>query len=212
MPETSDAAGAPPVPGSAREIRVGPEVLAAGPPPVPAPAAPFSVRPAAAEGADLDRVHAWMNLPHVAAFFDQAWPRDRWAGDLAAQHAGTFSRPCLVALDGDPVAYVELYRAARDVVARHYDAHPHDVGVHIAIGDPGRVGRGLGPRLLDALARAVFAADPDCRRIVMEPDAANTAARRAAERAGLALLGEVDLPHKRAALLVRSRGAAPRTR
>ncbi|GAA4956502.1 GNAT family N-acetyltransferase [Streptomonospora halophila] len=190
---------------SPREIPVGEAVLAAGPPPVPVLAPPYSARPAQPHGTDLDRVHAWMNLPHVAPFYDQAWSRGRWAEELAAQRAGTFSRPFVVSRDGADLAYVELYRAARDVVARHYDAEPHDIGFHIAIGDPGRTGRGVGKEILDAFAAAVFAADPDCRRILMEPDAANAAARRAAAKAGLAFLAEADLPHKRAALYVRAR-------
>ncbi|MDA0567791.1 acetyltransferase [Streptomonospora sp. S1-112] len=190
---------------SPREITVAARVLAAGPPPRVRPAPPFAARPAGDHGADLDLVHAWMNRPHVAAFYDQAWSRRRWAEELAAQRAGTFSRPHIVSHEGTDVAYVELYRAARDVVAAHYAADPHDVGVHIAIGAAERTGTGLGRRVLDALATAVFAADPRCRRVVMEPDAANTAARRAAEGAGLRFVAEVDLPHKRAALLVRTR-------
>ncbi|MDA8369807.1 MAG: GNAT family N-acetyltransferase [Nocardiopsaceae bacterium] len=204
MTEAAKASDAAPA-RAPREILAPEEVLAAGPPPVPELAAPLSARLAAPDGADLDLVHAWMNLPHVARFFDQAWSRKRWAGELAAQQAGTFSRPLLIGLHGTPVAYVELYRAARDVIAAHYDADPHDIGFHIAIGDPGGIGRGLGPRIFDACARGVFAADGRCRRILIEPDAANTAARRAAEHAGLALLDEIELPHKRAALMVRTR-------
>ncbi|MBV2363769.1 acetyltransferase [Streptomonospora sp. NEAU-YY374] len=192
---------------SPREITVAARVLAAGPPPEVRPAPPFAARVARDHGADLDLVHAWMNRPHVAAFYDQAWSRERWGDELAAQRAGTFARPHIVGYEGADVAYVELYRAARDVVARHYAAEPHDVGLHIAIGAAERTGAGLGRRVIDAVAAAVFAADPECRRVVMEPDAANTAARRAAEGAGLRLLAEVDLPHKRAALLVRTREA-----
>ncbi|MDT0303831.1 GNAT family N-acetyltransferase [Streptomonospora wellingtoniae] len=206
-----ESTGVEQVPGAAlrrpspREIPVGEDVLAAGPPPTPVLAPPYAARPAQPQGADLDRVHAWMHLPHVAPFYGQAWSRRRWAEELAAQRAGTFSRPFVVSRDGADLAYVELYRAARDVVARHYDAMPHDIGFHIAIGDPRRTGRGVGKEILDAFAAAVFAAEPRCRRILMEPDAANAAARRAAAKAGLAFLAEADLPHKRAALYVRAR-------
>ncbi|WP_343233620.1 GNAT family N-acetyltransferase [Streptomonospora sp. PA3] len=206
MPESSGSAPAAGAGGLCRrEIPVDARVLAAGPPPEPEPAAPYAARPARPHGADLETVHAWMHLPHVAPFFDQAWSRERWAEEIAAQRAGTFSRPFIVSRDGADLAYVELYRAARDVVAPHYDADPHDIGFHIAIGDPGAIGRGVGAEILDAFAAAVFAADPACRRIVMEPDAGNAAACRAARKAGLAFITEADLPHKRAALFVRAR-------
>ncbi|GAB3214054.1 Protein N-acetyltransferase, RimJ/RimL family [Marinactinospora thermotolerans DSM 45154] len=208
MPETP---GAPQrTRPSPRELTEGlaPEVVRAGPPPTPRLVGAITVRPVRPEGADLDLVHAWMNLPHVAEFFGQAWPRERWADELAAQAGGDYARPHLVAVDGAEVAYIELYRAARDVIAEHYPADPHDVGLHIAIGVPERIGRGLGPRIMAAVAGGLFAADPRCRRVMLEPDAANTAARRAARRAGMHLLGEVELPHKRAALFVLPRTTA----
>ena len=44
-----------------------------------------------------------------------------------------------------PLAYVEAYRVARDVIAEHHPIAAHDLGIHLAIGDPDRTGRGLGP-------------------------------------------------------------------
>ncbi|GAA1085925.1 GNAT family N-acetyltransferase [Nocardiopsis composta] len=193
---------------SPREIDAGPEALAAGPPPVPVRAAPFDVRVASAEGPDLELVHAWMNRPHVADFYDQAWPRERWAEELAGQASGTFSRPLIISEDGADIAYIELYRAARDVVGRTYPAEPHDVGLHIAIGRRVDTGRGTGTRIFESLTRAVFEADPLCARVLIEPDVANAAVRKAAQRAGLRFGGEVDLPHKRAALYYKERAAA----
>lgn len=185
---------------SPREIPAGPDALAAGPPPVPASAGPFALRIARPEGADLEALHAWMHRPHVERFFERAWSRERWAEEIAGQCSGTFSRPVLVSEDGRDIAYIELYRAARDVVGECYRAEPYDVGLHIAIGEREDTGRGVGARVFTAVAEAVFAADADCRRLLIEPDAANTAARKAAERAGLRFEGEVDLPHKKAAL------------
>ncbi|MBB6001179.1 GNAT family N-acetyltransferase [Streptomonospora salina] len=206
MPEPTDTDASPAAHRpSPREIPAGADVLAAGPPPTPDLAAPFAARPAQPHGADLATVHTWMHLPHVAPFYDQAWSRERWAEELSAQLGGTFSRPLIVSRDGTDTAYVELYRAARDVIAPHCDARPHDVGFHIAIGDPGRTGRGLAAEILAAVAPAVFAADPHCRRILMDPDSGNAAACRAARKAGLEFLAEAELPHKRAALFARAR-------
>lgn len=187
-----------------REIRDGldAEVLAVGEPPIPTVEHPWSFRACASEAEDLDLVHTWMNAPHVAAFWEQDWSRERWQDALAEQWAGTYSRPIVVELDGTPFAYVELYRAARDVIARHYPARPHDIGYHVAIGDKSRTRRGLGGALFLATIRAVFAAEEECTRIMSDPGAAHVGARRMDERIGLTFLGEYDLPHKRMALYV----------
>lgn len=175
------------------------------PPPQPLLDAPWSIAVARAWGDDLARVHAWMCKLHVASRWNQDWPVQRWRAELAGQLAGNHSRPCLVALDGEPLAYVEVYRVVRDRLAAHYPVRPHDLGVHVAIGDAAGCGRGLGTTLLLAVADGLLAADRACTRVVAEPDEANTAAVVAFGRAGFRAAGRVRFPHKTAALLVRPR-------
>ncbi|RZS40848.1 hypothetical protein EV193_103162 [Herbihabitans rhizosphaerae] len=73
-------------------------------------------------------------------------------------------------------------------------------------------GRGLDYRFWLLLTDAVFAVEPQCRRLVTDPAADHPIARRpdaaVAAKAGGAELGEVDLPHKRAALFVYPRTPA----
>jgi RimJ/RimL family protein N-acetyltransferase len=177
-----------------------------GPPPVPGLAAPWSLRPATP--ADAATVHAWMHRPHVATRWDQAWPRERWDDEIARQLAGRHSRPCLVSHDGVELAYVEIYRVARDGLREHYDAGAHDLGLHVAIGEQDRTGAGLGTALLDVLAGALLRADPRCARIVLEPEEGNVAMHRALVKAGFAATARVTLPHKVALLHVRDRAPA----
>lgn len=178
-----------------------------GPPPDLVLAAPWSVAPVTPDGPELATVVAWMSAPHVAEFWRQAWPDAVWADEVRQQRSGLHSRPWLVSHDGEPVAYVEVYRVARDVIALRHPVAPHDLGVHLAIGDPDRVGRGLGRRLLADVADALLAADPACGRVLGDPEADHQVARRAFAAAGFAPVREVDLPHKRAALMVRDRAA-----
>jgi RimJ/RimL family protein N-acetyltransferase len=181
-----------------------------GPPPVPELAPPWSLR--AATPADATTVHAWMHRPHVATRWGQAWPRKRWDDEIAHQLAGRHSRPCLVSHDDVELAYVEIYRVARDGLAAHVAAGAHDLGLHLAIGEEDRTGAGLGTALLDALAGALLRADPACARIVLEPEEGNTAMHRALAKAGFAATARVALPHKVALLHVRERtpGTGPR--
>lgn len=188
---------------------LGPEARRAGPPPVPLLEPPWSVRELQPRGADLDLVHRWMNEPHVAAFWGQAWSRGRWAAELRGQLEGEHSRPYLVRHGDEPLAYVEVYRVARDVVASRFTTRPHDLGVHLAIGDLQRTGRGLGTAVLRAVAEGLLRAEDACTRILGDPAADHEVARRTFAAAGFRPVGEVDLPHKRAALFVRSRDDGP---
>ncbi len=189
---------------SAREVTAGlaAAVLAAGPPPAPVLTPPWSIRPLSATGPDPGLVSRWMNEPHVALFWEQAWPPERWAAVLAGQLAGDCSRPFLVSYEDRPLAYVEIYRTPRDVVGLQYDADPFDLGIHLAISDRERTGRGLGRRMVRAMVTGLSIADGRCRRVLADPDERHEMARRMFLGAGFHLLAVRDLGHKRAALHV----------
>ena len=187
---------------STREVTAGlsADVLTAGPPPVPMLTPPWTVRSLTPGGDDPALVSRWMNEPHVALFWQQAWPPARWAEDLASQRAGDYSRPLLISLEGDPFAYVEVYRTPRDVIGPHYGAACFDLGIHLAIGNLASTGRGLGRQMVRAVALGLGAADARVRRILADPDERHLMARRMFLAAGFAFLGVHDLGHKNAAL------------
>jgi RimJ/RimL family protein N-acetyltransferase len=154
---------------------------------------------------DLDLVHAWMNDPEVARSWKMAWPRDRIAGYLREQDCSTHSVPYLGVLDGVAMSYWELYRADLDPLAQHYAAREHDAGIHLLLGPAECRGRGLATGLLRAVSSWQLEADPLATRVVGEPDANNQRVIRALERAGFERAAYLDLPNKRAALMIRER-------
>lgn len=159
---------------------------------------------------DLDRdlrlITAWMNDPAVAAFWQLAGPPEVTAAHLRPQLEGDGrSVPCLGVLDGVPMSYWEIYRADLDPIARHCRARPHDTGLHLLIGGVPDRGRGLGTALLRAVADLVLERRPRCGRVLAEPDVRNVPSVAAFLSAGFRLSAEVDLPGKRAALMVRDR-------
>jgi RimJ/RimL family protein N-acetyltransferase len=155
---------------------------------------------------DLPLISRWMNDPAVAAFWKLGGPRSVTEGHLRRQLDGDGrSVPCLGLLDGRPMSYWEVYRADLDPLARHYPAHPHDTGVHLLIGGVADRGRGLGSALLRAVADLVLDKRPSCARVIAEPDLRNTPSVSAFLSAGFRFSAEVDLPDKRAALMVRDR-------
>ncbi|MER6070863.1 GNAT family N-acetyltransferase [Streptomyces sp. NPDC001817] len=155
---------------------------------------------------DLPLVHRWMNDPAVAEFWELAGPRIRTEDHLRAQLDGDGrSMPCLGVLDGTPMSYWEIYRADLDPLARHYPARPHDTGIHLLVGGAADRGRGLGSALLRAVADLILDRRPACARVVAEPDLGNTPSVAAFLSAGFRYADELDLPGKRAALVIRDR-------
>lgn len=192
--------------------------VAAGPPPRPdlldgvagwgavgTEAGPFQLVPVGIER-DLRLIGQWMNDPAVAAFWGLSGPDGVIAGHLRAQLDGDGrSVPCLGVLGGVPMSYWEVYRADLDPIARHYPSRPHDTGIHFLLGNVADRGRGLGTLLLRTVADLVLDHRPSCGRVVGEPDLRNTPSLAAFLGAGFRLSGEVQLPDKRAAVMIRDR-------
>jgi RimJ/RimL family protein N-acetyltransferase len=174
-------------------------------PPTPQLTAPFALRLVEPDY-DADMVAEWMNRPHLVEAWEYAWPVSRWQRYLRAQLDGSYSRPLIGSLRGKDHGYIEIYRAAKDSVASRYDADPYDLGLHAAIADPRIVNRGFGPLLLPRIVASVFEREPQCRRIMFDPDYRNSGARRLCEFVGCTFLGEHDMANRRMALY-----ALPRT-
>jgi acetyl CoA:N6-hydroxylysine acetyl transferase len=177
------------------------------PPPValPAPWRTAEWRPMDPD-ADLDVLYGWMHQPHVAPYWELDVPRPRLAGFLRRAATDDHQDALLGTLDGRPASYWETYWAERDRLATFYPTEPYDQGVHLLIGPPELIGRGLGPLLLAAVAAWQFAREPRTRRLLAEPDARNERSVRLFERCGFRREAELRLPEKRAYLMVAHRG------
>ncbi|WP_405786045.1 MULTISPECIES: GNAT family N-acetyltransferase [unclassified Streptomyces] len=155
---------------------------------------------------DLALIARWMNDPAVAEFWELAGGPDVTEAHLRAQLNGDGrSLPCLGVLDGAPMSYWEIYRADLDPVARFYPARPHDTGLHLLIGGVADRAHGLGSTLLRTVSELVLDHRPACGRVVAEPDLRNTPSVAAFLTAGFRFSAEVELPGKRAALMIRDR-------
>ncbi|MCQ4082966.1 acetyltransferase [Streptomyces sp. RB6PN25] len=155
---------------------------------------------------DLPTVTGWMNDPAVAEFWELSGPPDITEKHLREQIDGDGrSVPCLGVLDGTPMSYWEIYRADLDPVARYYPVRPNDTGIHLLIGRVADRGRGLGSALLRTVADQVLDHRPGCARVIAEPDLRNNPSVAAFLTAGFRFAAEIDLPEKRAALVIRDR-------
>lgn len=195
-----------------RELTDIPEDVRHGPAPViPEFPAPYSLRPADPNGDDPALLAEWMRRPHLLETWDQPWSAERRRANWQAQLAGTYSRPCVLGFDfaaiNRPelgmrdVAYIELYRPAKDEIARLYESDPHDMGFHIATADLEVVGRGVMSTWIGLLGPRIFAAEPQCRRVMGDPDHRNPAINRAFAKKGWHNLGTFDIrPDRRITL------------
>ena len=173
--------------------------------PIATPAGVFQLVPVRVER-DLALVCRWMNDPAVTAFWELAGPQNVTEDHLRPQLVGDGrSVPCLGVLEGTPMSYWEIYRADLDPLARHCPVRPHDTGIHLLIGAVTDRGRGLGSTLLRAVADLVLDRRPACARVIAEPDLRNIPSVTAFLSAGFRFSAEVDLPAKRAALMIRDR-------
>ncbi|MPZ89603.1 MAG: GNAT family N-acetyltransferase [Nitriliruptorales bacterium] len=152
--------------------------------------------------ADLDLVHGWMHQPHVVPFWRLDLPRTELATYLTGATGDDHQDVLIGSVHGWPVSYWEVYWAQRDPLAVHYDAQPYDQGVHLLIGPPERTGRGLGRRLLSSLVAWQFARDARTTHVVAEPDIRNERVHRTFAACGFEARGEIDLPDKRALLMI----------
>ena len=150
---------------------------------------------------DLPLIQRWMNDPDVARYWELDGPPERTTEHVRAQIESAHAQPLLARLSGRAIGYWELYQAAEDRLAAYYAAEPDDLGVHLLIGESDCRGIGLGSVLLRAVADAVQREKP--RRVVAEPDERNVASVRAFAAAGFVAAGTIDLPEKRATLMIR---------
>lgn len=155
---------------------------------------------------DLELVHGWMQQPHVLPWWGLGGASARTRDYLRGQQALTHLEPWIATADGQPFAYVETYHAADDPLAAHYDARPGDRGWHVLVGPPERIGTGHA-RLLGAHVVALLLGEPGVERVVCEPDVRNARMLAFCERIGGRVAAELELPDKRAALVVWERGA-----
>lgn len=173
-----------------QRLGVSEELLRVPPPPLPVFPAPYSVRYADPVD-DAELISRWMNLPHLAETWGYAYPADQWRRHMEVQYASNYSRPYVISIGDRPMAYMELFRAAQDDVATLYDAHPYDVGLHIAFGEVDLLKQGHGFPLFNGLVEGVFDVEPECRRIIGDTNAAKDSnGRRAWERRDGTFLGE----------------------
>lgn len=141
--------------------------------------------------ADAALLTGWVTVERAAFWGMAGLPeeevRDIYAYIQEQEHLAAY----LLVLDGDPVGLLQTYDPEVDEIGEWYDREPGDVGVHLLLADDERRA-GRTPEVLAAGLRFV-AGLPGCQRLVLEPDARNTASIALMERLGAERGPLVDL-------------------
>ncbi|KRF07250.1 acetyltransferase [Paenibacillus sp. Soil766] len=155
---------------------------------------------------DLVMLHSWQQEPHVVPFWQLNISLDAYRSHLERFLADPHQTLCIGELDGEPMSYFESYWVESDVIEPYYDSAQDDQGVHLLIGPPSYLGRGYALLLLKALVRVQFM-HPGTKRVVAEPDIRNAKMHHIFEKCGFRFQQEVQLPDKKAALMLCDREA-----
>jgi aminoglycoside 6'-N-acetyltransferase len=138
-----------------------------------------------ATASDAAILHRWDTEPHVLA----SDPNDDWHWDVELTRSPPWRKQLMAELGGEPVGFVEIIDPRED--DEHYwgvDVAPNQRAIDVWIGDPRRLGRGLGTEIM-RLALARCFATPEVEAVLIDPLASNVDAQRFYERLGFARLG-----------------------
>jgi aminoglycoside 6'-N-acetyltransferase len=148
---------------------------------------------------DLPLVRDWLGREHV-----RKWWRDSLDESIAEYEKAIEgldpSEHYLIVLDGRPVGMIETYLVSDHPEWEEIVQVGEGVaGVDLLIGEEELTGRGLGPRVLEAFARAVVFAGEDTHAVVAAVDVENSRSWRAFEKAGFRFVRDVEekgRPHR----------------
>jgi aminoglycoside 6'-N-acetyltransferase len=129
--------------------------------------------------ADLGIISGWLATPHVARWWGDV---DEELTDIRGHMTSPTVQPFVILMDGRPVGYIQSYDIHGEHDHPYQDQPPGTVGIDLSIGEAALIGKGHGPRIIDAFVHRLF--DEGTPRVVIDPDPANAQAIRAYEKAG----------------------------
>jgi len=150
--------------------------------------------------ADLERVHGWMQQPHVLPWWGLGGPVGRVREYLVARERLAHLDCWIASDDGTPFAYVETYRIPDDPLAGLYDALPGDRGFRLLVGPPELLGSGAAQRLVCHLL-AKLLEQYAITRVLCEADVRNVRLLAFCRSLGAEEVATLDLPGRHATLL-----------
>jgi aminoglycoside 6'-N-acetyltransferase len=140
----------------------------------------------ALRSADFPLLQRWLSEPHVNAWWHQPVDLDVVANKYAARIDGTEpTHVYIIETGSDPIGFIQWYRwSDYPEHGVQLGAHQQAAGVDLAIGEPARIGLGIGPQIIRAFLESCVWPQPGITAIVVDVDARNARSLRAFEKVG----------------------------
>lgn len=147
-----------------------------------------------------DLLHRWVTHPRSVYWQMQDATRDEVAAAYAGIAAHPHHRAWLGRVEGRPAFLAETYDPEHSELAGLPELRTGDLGMHLLVAPPeGSPRSGFTADVMAAVLRHCFA-DPDVRRVVVEPDVRNERIAALNAAAGFVVARHVPLEGKTAAL------------
>ncbi|MGW2419148.1 GNAT family N-acetyltransferase [Streptomyces sp. NPDC001709] len=148
---------------------------------------------------DAELLHSWLTHPKAAFWMMQ----DARLEDVERAYMEIAADPHQHALlglrDGAPAFLMEQYDPAHRELVGLYEPQPGDIGMHFLTPAADTPVHGFTRSVITAVMARLFE-DPVVRRVVVEPDVANTAVHALNEAVGFVAEREIQKPEKKALL------------
>lgn len=158
----------------------------------------LTVRPVEAR-ADAPLLQGWLSHPKSAFWLMGDLDTEGVARYFLAVAADPTQDAFVGMHRGRPVFLMERYQPAHSELATVYPVAEGDVGMHFLVAPSDTPVHGFTRAVITRIMRFLFE-DPATRRIVVEPDATNTAVHALNTHVGFVEDGVVELPEKKALL------------
>jgi RimJ/RimL family protein N-acetyltransferase len=129
----------------------------------------------------------WLEAPHMREWWGEPETELGYIREMVEGRDTT--RPFLIALDDEPVGYIQCWFIGHHQNEQWVKDHPwllafpsDAIGVDLSIGEPDKLSQGIGSAALAAFVQKLR--DEGHRTIIIDPDPANERAVRAYEKAG----------------------------
>lgn len=153
---------------------------------------------------DLGLLHAWVTHPRSVFWGMQDATREQVHDEYARIADDPHHDALLGRADGEPAFLMERYAPAHSPLAELPELRPGDVGMHVLVAPTDRPIHGFTAAVVRRVMEECFA-DPDVRRVVVEPDVRNDRIAALNASVGFVVARHVELADKTAALSFCSR-------
>lgn len=150
-------------------------------------------------GKDMRTIHSWVTQPYAVYWGMEGFEFKK----TVAAHKELLERSdydIFIGMLNDQMIFMtERYKASGDLIASYYDAQEGDFGMHLLVAPPEHRIPGFTWYVFSSVMDFMFS-DARVQRVVVEPDVRNEKIHKLNRKAGFKYHGEIELPHKKAAL------------